>query len=411
MNNIANCAKDIITTQSLKTLFQPIISVKKRTAVGIEALTRGIDSQLNLIPPNILFNLAHEEGMTLELDRACRGKALANFKHIANQETYKELLLFLNIDASIIDRGVVGSKHFIHQVNTMDIAPGNIVIEIIESKVNDLRSLSKFVDTHKEYGFLIAMDDIGSGYSNLDRISIIRPDIIKIDRTIISNIHREYHKQEVLKSLINLSKSIGALVVAEGVEEENEALTVMEYGVDMLQGFYFAKPCEYKTPLYNYNQIDGLARKFKLHMTAKIYNDRLIKEQYLNHMEKIILLLSEDTFEDINTTLIKITCEHPAIECIYVLDESGIQVSNTICNYYKLLRKNKVVFTPANRGVDHSLKDYYLFINTGLNLYITDPYISLASGNLCTTVAAKYINVCNNSNYIVCVDYNQELFK
>lgn len=97
--------------------------------------------------------------------------------------------------------------------------------------------LKMFLCTYKEYGFLIALDDVGTGHSNLDRISLVKPDILKIDRSIIDNIDQRYHNQEVFKSLVNLSKRIGTMVVTEGVERKEEAILAFELGADMLQGY------------------------------------------------------------------------------------------------------------------------------------------------------------------------------
>jgi len=116
----------------------------------------------------------------------------------------------------------VGSGHLLKQVRQFNLNPNNVAIEIIESRVNDTGALNEFISRHREYGFLFALDDIGSGYSNLDRITITEPDLLKIDRSLISQIDINYHKQEVLKSLVNLARRIGALVVAEGVEREED---------------------------------------------------------------------------------------------------------------------------------------------------------------------------------------------
>ncbi len=78
--------------------------------------------------------------------------------------------------------------------------------------------------------------------SNLDRISIIKPDILKIDKSLVQSAAGQYHSSEIVKSLVALAHRIGSLVIAEGVETANEAVIALELGVDMLQGYYFAKP-------------------------------------------------------------------------------------------------------------------------------------------------------------------------
>ena len=81
----------------------------------------------------------------------------------------------------------------------MGLKPENIAIEIIESDVEDLKELQRFVQLYRSYGFLIALDDVGAGHSNLNRIPLIKPDILKIDRFLVQNIQDDFYKQEVLE--------------------------------------------------------------------------------------------------------------------------------------------------------------------------------------------------------------------
>lgn len=396
----------IIKDESVETYFQPVISTKKSSIVGLEALTRGFcRSSDEVIMPNLLFKLAEENNLTVELDRLCRKKALENFRRIFSQN--KEILLFLNFDTSIIDRGVVGSGHFLNQVIHAGIKPCNIVLEIIESKVNDVKALQRFINTHKELGFLFALDDIGCGYSNLDRIAFVKPDLIKADRALVSNINQDYYKQEVLKSLVNLSQKIGAMVVAEGVEREEETIMALKMGVDMLQGFYFAKPAsktDYSAELYT--RISKVSRNFKNHMIDQLHAKRQLHMNYDLLINKLCEKLSELNINEFDSLLQKVVNSQPNLECIYILNEEGIQVSDTFCNKDKLTRCQGPFFKPAPKGTDHSLKEYYyLLANTGLGKYTTEPYISLASGNLCITISTYFQNY-DCKNYILCIDGN-----
>jgi EAL domain-containing protein (putative c-di-GMP-specific phosphodiesterase class I) len=96
--------------------------------------------------------------------------------------------------------------------------------------------LRDFVEGHRDAGYLVALDDIGKGHSNLDRIFLLKPDIIKVDRSIVTKIESNYHQQEVFKSMVQLARRIGALVVAEGVETRDEALHCVECGAICCRG-------------------------------------------------------------------------------------------------------------------------------------------------------------------------------
>jgi len=99
----------------------------------------------------------------------------------------------------------------------------------------------------KSYGFSVALDDVGTGHSNLERIARIKPDIIKIDRCLIHDLDQERYRYIVVRSLRNLAQSIGALVLAEGLETEGEALAALDLDINLHQGYYYAKPEEYLT--------------------------------------------------------------------------------------------------------------------------------------------------------------------
>lgn len=399
---------DIIGSERVTVHFQPIISIKKKAIIGVEALCRGIDADTSeMIPPNILFDLAKEEGLTIDLDRLCRKKALESYGELYFENS--NLILFLNIDTSIIDNSIVGSGHLLNMVNQLSINPSNVVIEIVESKVSDLEALKRFVEIYKNHGFLIALDDVGSGHSNLDRIPLVKPDVLKVDRNIINDIDKKYYKQEVFKSLVNLSKKIGALVVAEGVEREEEAIIALELGADMLQGFYFAKPQNYESIASCIEEkIFDTAVNFKSYMVERINYVKSRHRGYNIIVNNIINELSNVSIECFDRKLNEMINKYPILECIYVLDQSGMQVSDTFCNRLVLSRHKRLIYSPAKKDTDHTLKDYYyLLANAGLNRYTTEPYISLASGNLCITISSLFENVYNNY-FILCVDINPD---
>ncbi|MDF9407145.1 EAL domain-containing protein [Pelotomaculum isophthalicicum JI] len=402
-NSIINI-NNIIYNENIRIYFQPIISVKKKSIIGFESLCRGLNTGTNkIISPDTLFEFARHKNMNLELDRLCRKKALEAYKF--NNFENKNYILFLNLDTSIMDNGIVGSGHLLNMVKNLDLFSNNIVIEIVESKVRDTKSLEKFINTYKEKGYLTALDDVGSGYSNLDRVALVKPDILKIDKGIISYIDKYFYKQEIFKSLVNLSRKIGALVVAEGVEREEEALVSLELGADMLQGFYFSKPQDYTfvTDEKTKKNIFYIANKFNNYMTYKIKSIKLMYQEYYMVLSNIINELSNVTCDNFDDMLSVIIQKYTIVECIYIINESGTQITETFCDQLKIKRNSKI-YGPAKKGTEHSLKDYYYYLmSTGSTQFTTEPYISLASGNLCITISSQFEDV-NSNRFILCID-------
>jgi len=397
---------DTIRNKKLIVHFQPVVSVSRKTVIGLEGLIRGVNTATNqIISPITLFDVAHYEGVTIGLDRVCRDKVIEAFSYIYQRNGDK--LLFLNMDTSILDR-VEGSNYLTNQVKNYKINPRNIVIEINETKVQDNAALKRFTDTYRKCGYMVALDDVGTGFSNMDRILLVKPDIIKVDISLVKSIHNDYYKQGIFKSLVNLSNRIGALVIAEGVETEEEAIQIMALGGHMIQGYFFSKPQEIynESDIFSNNKIEILIKGFKQCMNIQIREERLKNGQLNSIIHNSIKELVKVPSQEFENKLMKIMWANKIIECAYILDEYGVQLSNTIRFYDKNEVKENLIFYSATMGTDHSMEKYYYpLVSAKLSKYITEPYVSLATGNLCITISKVFKNI-DNEKFILCMDFN-----
>ncbi len=396
--------KTILDREMVEVHFQPILSIREKKVIGFEGLSRGIHPLSGkLISPLALLKTAKEAGLTLELDRLFRKKVLETFKQCCPGP--QELLLSLNFETSVIDKEV-GTLNLLHLCRQLNMDPTVIVIEILESKVKNVDALARFVQIHRENGFLVALDDVGKGHSNLDRIPIIQPDILKIDRSLVMNLQEDYYRQEVFKSLVSLSQKIGALVLAEGVETEEETLETMELGADLLQGYYISEPQEPSVDFVGAitNIMDPVADKFRQRMVDKFNIRKMQHERYSLMMEAFISELSTLTLEEMDGKLCSIHLSHPIAEAIYVLDQRGIQVTLMSCKTVQKTRKG--VFRLPPKGTNYSMRDYYYNLMEARydrNTYTSDPYISPATGLFCLTIATRFTDRTGTS-LILCAD-------
>ena len=410
---------DILASNRLCTHFQPILSVRQKSIVGLEALSRGIAgieaSSLGgvlengrFIPPEALFKMARQEGLEAKLKQRCQETAVRSFAALQNRP--EGLVLFINFDpSSVIDEDTAADELY-WLFDSVGIQPRNVAIEILESQIDDLSKLCNLFDRFRQSGFLVVLDDVGAGHSNLNRIPLIKPDILKVDRGLISNIDADYYKQETFKSLVGLSRRIGALIVAEGVESESEAIVSLELGADLLQGYFLSRPQE----LANFedsaltdatDRSSALARTFKSHMVGKINQRKLQHRRFNVILNQLLCELTTADASQFDELLSQTIRHYPTVECIYVLDEGGIQISDTVCNATIPRRSSGVMFQPAPKGTDHSLKGYYyILMDVELQMFTTDPYVSLASGNLCRTISTVFRDAANNKMYILCID-------
>jgi len=398
----------LLDAEAITTHFQPIFSVRQRSIVGMEALARGRSPGGRLIPPYELFKQAAEEQLSAELETLCRRTAVQSFSGLASRPD--ELLLFLNLDLCATgDHGELPAT-LEALVRREDLLPRNVAVEFLEARLEDVRRFGALADALRRQGFLVVLDDVGAGHSNLDRIPLFRPDIIKVDRGLISGVGDDFYKQETLKSLVSLSRRIGALVVAEGIETEAEAIAALELGVDLLQGFFLSRPqpaTAFEDGVRVGRGLDRLAQGFKAHMVGAI-NERKRQHRRFNVIQNGILCdLTNAEASQFDEILQHIIDDFPKVECVYVLDDAGIQVTGTICNASVTQRPGTAMFRPARKGTDHSLKEYYyVLMDVELQKYTTDPYVSLASGNLCRTISTCFRDAANNRLYVLCVDVN-----
>lgn len=403
MSSLELSFSSIAGPENIVTHFQPLVSIKNKRIIAVEALSRGYLPERGLtLPPGVLFNLPTTPSDQLTLDRRCRECALTRFAPI--HASRPDLLLSLNLDMSLVDRNVLGSGRFAKAARDAGVEPKNVIIEIIESSIQDVGVLTEFIERHRAMGFLIALDDIGAGHSNLDRIPQIKPDVIKIDRGLIQDIHLEYHKFEIVRALTRLGRSLGAMIVAEGVEQEEEVMQLMELGVDIFQGFYFAKPVavEKRLPAPP-RRLATCAKKFRQRAIETISRRKAVHAAYDRALEQVLAPLKDSIPRRFDALLAQTLDSHGDIECMYVLNAHGRQVSATMCNPDVIPEQRRFIYQPAPKGTDHSLKEYYLPIQAGLPRYTTDPYISLASGNLCITMSAPFKDK-KGHDFILCMD-------
>ena len=377
----------LISDRGLRVVLETVVSIRRKASVGRVARIKGGAGSAGAESRA----LAGREGLAVDFDRWYRREALAAFK-----EAGAPGLLFLGFETAVLDLGVAGSGHLTNLVREMGLQPSDIVISIRESKVEDIAVLKDFVARHRGQGFLIALMDLGVGHSNLERVSLLRPDILKVGEGLVAELEKEFFAQEILKSLATLSKKIGALVVAEGVSTEAQALAALDNGVDMLEGSFFSHEGVAQ-------RIDDLAAR---HKTVSLEKSKALQkrvresESLLSSMVRALAGLSTSEFDK---TLARLIQENATVECLFVLNEEGQQKSETHTRPGVAFKQN-ALFHPARPGADHSMKEYvYLLSDSFVNRYRTEPYVSQASGNLCVTLSAIFRDAANK-NHILCLD-------
>jgi EAL domain-containing protein (putative c-di-GMP-specific phosphodiesterase class I) len=222
----------------LSTVFQPIIAVAQSRAAGVEALLRARGPSGVHVAPLDLFAQAERFGEALQLDGMAHEAHLRRFTTTAPGKRW----LFLNCrpESLTLDRN--GRSPLETAVQAHGYSPSEIVIEVLEQASFTHESVTDAIAAHQQKGFQVAIDDFGIGASNFDRVWGVRPDFVKLDRSLVQRATGSRNDRRVAKMLVSMLHRMGVMVIAEGVETKEEALTVMDADVDFVQGFYFSRP-------------------------------------------------------------------------------------------------------------------------------------------------------------------------
>lgn len=396
----------VIFSKSIETHFQPIVSVRRKEMIGVEALSRGVFDDKSLIPPLAMFAAAAARNRTLELDYACRTIALNNFLPLHRQNP--NLILFLNCHIS--DDGH-DAENMLEMVRSVGVDPRNVAIEVLESQIADPAHLKDLVSSYKQHSFLVVIDDVGVGYSNLSRIAHLKPDILKADLSLVRDIHREYHKQEIFKSVITLSEKIGGWVITEGVEAQDEAVTALKLGADIFQGYFFARPQrpENDTVGFQKDSLEKAAKQFKQLILNKIKVDYYRREERSSIVNRIASHLSRVSSANFEAQLREQVARYKVIESASVIGDDGLQFTETVSNIDDVKREKTIIFRPPVKGTDHTLKEYYYALKeTRISIYESVPYVPLPSDQLCLTVSTFFKDA-NSQPFILCLHLKTEM--
>ena len=246
-HSLSRIAEDLVRTGSgesvrwqgleLRSHLQPIFSVQQAACIGYEALLRASDAD-GVVRPERLFERARQDGDLALLDWICRAIHLRKFATVDRGDRK----LFLNIHPEVAVRDARSVREFADLVRYYGLAPNRLCLEVLEAPCPDEALLREAVLAHRALGVAIAMDDFGQGRSNFDRIVSLRPDLVKIDRSILTRTVGESRSRRMLPSIVQLLHEAGAQVAIEGIESADEALVAIESGADHLQGFHLAAP-------------------------------------------------------------------------------------------------------------------------------------------------------------------------
>jgi EAL domain-containing protein (putative c-di-GMP-specific phosphodiesterase class I) len=216
--------------------FQPIVDLTTQSVFAYESLVRGLNGES---ASTILSQITEQNRYAF--DQQCRVKAITLAAQLGLAET--GAFLSINFMPGAVYSPAACIRKTLETASEVNFPLDRLIFELTEDdRIADIEHLKGIVREYHKHGFRIAIDDFGAGYSGLNLLASFTPDILKLDMGLTRDIHLRPQAAKLLRHLVAVAESFGCLLVAEGIENEEELAVTRECGVNLVQGYYFAKP-------------------------------------------------------------------------------------------------------------------------------------------------------------------------
>lgn len=213
--------------------FQPIVDVSQRQIIYYEALVRGPKGESAF---TILEQVT--EGLMYRFDQACRIRAIELASELGMEER-----LSINFLPNAVYEPKACIQATLETARRVGWPTERLNFEITETeRVKDRAHMRRIIESYREMGFTTSLDDFGNGYANLDLLTDLRPDTLKIDRDLVMTCDSDKRRQAILRSLVALANALDTQLIGEGVETRDESRCLLKLGIPMQQGYYFSYP-------------------------------------------------------------------------------------------------------------------------------------------------------------------------
>jgi EAL domain-containing protein (putative c-di-GMP-specific phosphodiesterase class I) len=222
--------------------YQPLIELTTNKIIGIEALLRWHHPVLGLILPKLFIPIAEESGLIIEIGEWVLRTACKQAKIWHESSDFSNLKLSVNVSVKQFRQ-----KNFVSIVRNIleetQLRSGCLELEITESLlIGNIPDVIKKMNELKALQVRFAMDDFGTGYSSLNYLKNFPFDTVKIDKSFMDNISTDLSNASIVKAIIDMTKTLGMDVLAEGVEHQDQVDFLLENHSNQVQGYYFSKP-------------------------------------------------------------------------------------------------------------------------------------------------------------------------
>lgn len=369
----------------LSSSFQPVFSFPHGRPVGYEALIRVADASGQPLSPVSLFERVDGFEQQVWLDRLCRLVHVHNFCNQVSGDAW----LFLNIHPAVFLHSVQQGRLLTRAVdllNQLGIPMHRLVLEVTEDVMAQDHSFEEAVAWAREVGCLLALDDFGAGHSNFDRVWRLRPEIVKLDRSLLRRAMASPRVARMLGQVVSLLHECGSLALLEGVESEEEAQLALDADVDLVQGYHFARPQP---------QLQGLAQPSEAVAAVWQHHDDRVAQlraaeqaRVLPYREALQLTAAGLRAGQALAEAAGAFLQQAGSQLVYLLDARGCLIAEALPPAGRGARNERFAPLDHDDEARWSRRPYFRrALEHPGEIQVTRPYLSLHGAMLCQTVS------------------------
>lgn len=381
--------------QHLDAYFQPIVQLHSARIAGYEALLRPATYDGTMLAPGILFERATTYGALPELEREARTVALKSFAaSLRDVSPSSPPMLILNVSAPLLNVGDLDARHIQDAVRKYGIQPGSVAVEITESSVQETDQLLEFSRSARHSGFAVTLDGYGTDQSHLERIARIRPEIIKIDRSIVHGVHQDETKQYVLESMVHLAHRVGAVTLAFGLEEYEDVVECTRAGVELGQGFFLGRPAPTvaRAEERGATHLAALRERLAASLATDLQRTVEAETELRRTIQDVVTTLSGERDGETQSVLEQWGRQSLPVDCVFVTDGEGQQITDIVPGSVGGDPHRAALIHMLHGGNDHRYREYVygLRLRGHGDLHLSSPHLSPATGQLCRTYSCRF---------------------
>lgn len=248
-----HCRDNEVLPFEITMAFQPIVDLSTRSVFAYEALVRGTGGEG---AGEVLAEVT--EDRRYSFDQKCRTTAVSQSVELGLKTAPGHPLLAINF----LPNAVYEPRACIRRTLEIAMQTGfpldRIMFEFTEVERIDSAHLLNILRVYRSMGFATAIDDFGAGYAGMNLLAEFQPDFVKLDMDLIRDIDQDQPKQVIVKGILGIADQLGIRTICEGIETRAEFETLQSYGIDLMQGYFFARPEMGALPPIDWPEVQGL---------------------------------------------------------------------------------------------------------------------------------------------------------